>query len=74
MLDLDLLSFNKPKSFEGSNSVEVKHDKQFESTCLLIAQKANLDAKNMTVLQFYSTIELIKNQIEAEQKIYNKKK
>ena len=59
---------HSPKLYTGSESVEVKYDKQFESTCLLIAQKTNMDAKKMTVLQFYNAIDNIKRQAEAEMK------
>ena len=71
-----MLSMHTPKVFIGSDSVEVKYDKQFESTCLLIAQKTNMDARKMTVLQFYNAIDNIKAQAEAEAKSlkYNKRK
>ena len=59
---------HSPKSYIGSESVEIKYDKQFESTCLLIAQKTNMDAKKMTVLQFYNAVDNIKQQLEAESK------
>ena len=49
-------------------------DKQFESTCLLIAQKTNMDARKMTVLQFYNAIDNIKAQAEAEAKSLKKHK
>lgn len=67
-IDEKMLGSYKPKAFTGSESVEVKYDKQFESTCLLIAQKTNMDARKMTVLQFYNALENIKQQIEAEAK------
>ena len=67
-LDCLLINMHSPKSFIGSGSVEIKYDKQFESMCLLIAQKIGLDAKKMTVLQFYNAIDNIKKQIEAESK------
>ena len=63
-----MLNMHTPKVFIGSDSVEVKYDKQFESTCLLIAQKTNMDARKMTVLQFYNAIDNIKAQAEAEAK------
>ena len=63
-----LINMHNPKPFIGSESVEIKYDKQFESTCLLIAQKTNMDAKKMTVLQFYNAIDNIKSQAEAEAK------
>lgn len=65
-IDSRMFSKYSPKSFEGEKSVEIKYDKQFESTCLLISQKMNLDAKAMTVLQFYSALDMIKKQAEAE--------
>lgn len=57
-----------PKSFEGGKSIEIKYDKQFEASCLLISQKTNLNAKTMTVLQFYGALDIIKKQVEAESK------
>lgn len=73
---IDSLMFGmySPKSFVGSDSVEVSYDKQFETTCLLIAQKINLDAKKMTVLQFYNALDTIKKQAEAEAKAYKRNK
>ena len=67
-IDVMLINMHNPKPFIGSESVEIKYDKQFESTCLLIAQKTNMDAKKMTVLQFYNAIDNIKSQAEAEAK------
>lgn len=67
-IDIVMLNMHSPKSYIGSESVEIKYDKQFESTCLLIAQKTNMDAKKMTVLQFYNAIDNIKQQLEAESK------
>lgn len=67
-IDDIMLSARTPNVFIGSESVEIKYDKQFESTCFFIAQKANVDPKSMTVLQFYNAIDDIKAQIEAEQK------
>ena len=63
-----------PKTYIGSESVEVKYDKQFESTCLLIAQKTNMDARKMTVLQFYNAIDNIKAQAEVEAKSLKRNK
>lgn len=67
-IDIMMLNMHSPKSYIGSESVEIKYDKQFESTCLLIAQKTSMDAKKMTVLQFYNAVDNIKQQLEAESK------
>ena len=74
LIDTMMLNMCIPKVFIGSESVEVKYDKQFESTCLLIAQKTNMDARKMTVLQFYNAIDNIKAQAEAEAKSLKKHK
>lgn len=73
-IDIMMLGLHTPKSFAGSESAEVKYDKQFESTCLLIAQKTNMDARKMTVLQFYNAVENIKQQAEAETKSLKRNK
>ena len=72
LIDTMMLNMYTPKVFIGSESVEVKYDKQFESTCLLIAQKTNMNARKMTVLQFYNAIDNIKAQAEAEAKSLKK--
>lgn len=69
-IDRYLLSLYKPKVFNGPTSVEVVYEKNFESSCLLIAQKVGLDPRNLTVLQFYNALEQIKQQIEAESKAH----
>lgn len=74
LIDTMMLNMHTPKVFIGSESVEVKYDKQFESTCLLIAQKTNMDARKMTVLQFYNAVDNIKAQAEAEAKSLKKHK
>lgn len=73
-IDDFLFRLYKPKSFTGEKSVEIAYDKSFESTCLLIAQKSNLDPKKMTTLQFYSALNNIKKQLEAEAKSYKSHK
>ena len=67
-IDIMMLNMHTPKTYIGNESVEVKYDKLFESTCLIIAQKTNMDARKMTVLQFYNAIDNIKTQAEAEAK------
>lgn len=73
-IDLIMINMSSPKSYMGGESIEIKYDKQFESTCLLISQKTNMDAKKMTVLQFYNAVDNIKQQLEAESKSVKKHK
>ena len=72
-IDDSMLKNIMPKIFIGNESVEIKYDKQFESACFLISQKSSLDAKKLTVLQFYNALDNIKQQAEAESKSYKLK-
>lgn len=67
-----LFGLYKPNTFNGKASIEIKYDKQFETACMIISQKANMNAKSMTVLEFYSTLNNISKQAEAEAKAYKK--
>lgn len=67
-IDVSLLDLHKPKSFIGADSAEVKYDKQFETTCLAISKEVGVDAKTMTVLQFYNAVEHLKQQSDARAK------
>ena len=71
-IDSYLFSLYTPKSFIGASSVEIKYDKQFETTCMLISQKTNMIAKAMTVLEFYNALSNIEKQAEAELKAHRK--
>lgn len=66
--DDELLGRYKPKTFAGRDSALVKYDKNFEQSCLVVAQKSGIDPKTMTVQQYYSALENIEKQIKAEQK------
>ena len=57
-----------PLCLLGDNSVEIDYDKQYERIKLLIAQKTNLDIKSLTVFQYYTYLETVKEQIDEEQK------
>lgn len=71
-IDAFLFGLYKPKNFAGINSVEVKYDKQFETSCMYISQETNMNAKNMTVLEFYNTLCELKKQAEIKAKAYKK--
>lgn len=72
-IDHILLSMQRPKTFSGAESEEVKYDKQFETACIIIAQEAKLSAKSMTVLEFYSALDCLKKQTETRARMLKKK-
>lgn len=71
-IDDEMFSKYVPKCFFGKDSVEIAFDKQFETSCFVISQKTNLNAKSLTTLEFYNTLSLIEKQAEAESKAYKK--
>lgn len=63
-----LITYNRPQSFSGSDSMEIQYDKQFENMCLLIAQHLHVDAKKYTVLEYYNAFEYIKQSLKPKGK------
>lgn len=63
-----LAEMYKPVEIIGENSAEIEYDKQYERIKLIIAQKTNLDIKTLTVFQYYTYLEAVKEQAEEEQK------
>lgn len=59
-----MLTFNKPKKFTGSESVEIEYDKQFETMCLTISEHLHKDAKKMTVMEYYNAYNYIEKQMK----------
>ena len=71
-IDKFLFNLRKPKNFIGKESEEIKYDKQFESACMIISQKTGMNAKSMTVLEFYNTLINLQKQSEDEKKAYKR--
>ena len=53
---------DKPRVFQGDRNAEVLYDKNFVGCCIAIAQNLNMDAKAMTVLEYYRAIEVLEEQ------------
>lgn len=67
-----LILYVKPKVFTGHDGVEVKHDKDFETMCLMITKQTGRDAKLMSVLEYYNAYEYIVRQQKEANKRQNK--
>lgn len=55
----EIVTFNPPKSFSGKNGVEVRVDKEYEQMCILISSELHMDAKAMTVREYYAAYEFL---------------
>ena len=73
LLDYEMLMLFTPKEFIGPHSVEIKYDKQFETACMLISQKTGMNAKSMTILEFYNTLSNLEKQAKLEASHLKKK-
>lgn len=62
-----LVLFQKPKVFTGYDGLEVKHDKEFETMCLMITKETGRDAKGMTVLEYYNAYEYLREKARKAQ-------
>ena len=69
-LESQMVRLDKPRIFQGVKNAEVLYDKNFIGCCLSIAQNLNLDARKMTVLEYYRAIEVL----EEQQKELKRKK
>ena len=63
-----LVLFIKPKVFTGHDGVEVRHDKDFETMCLMLTKETGRDAKKMTVLEYYNAYEWLAKKAKNERK------
>lgn len=61
-----LITYTKPMSFQGRDSMEISYDKQFESMCLLLSQQLHVKPKEFTVLEYYNAFEYLKRQIKPQ--------
>lgn len=61
-----LLTYTKPQSFSGSDSMEIQYDKQFENMCLMLSQHLHVNPKLFTVLEYYNAFEYIKQATKSK--------
>jgi hypothetical protein len=63
----------KPRSFTGKDAFGVQHDKGYEKICLLISSNLNVDAKKMTVIEYYTANEYLQELAKERQKRVSKR-
>lgn len=61
-IESQMVRMDKPRAFQGQKNSEVIYDKNFVGCCIAIAQNLNMDAKRMTVLEYYRAIEVLEEQ------------
>lgn len=58
----ELITYVQPQSFGGSDSLEIRQDKQFERMCLILSENLHVNPKTFSVLEYYNAFEYIKEQ------------
>ena len=61
-----LITYTRPVSFYGPDSMEIQYDRQFENMCLILSQKLNVDPKKFTVLEYYNAFDYLKKQMKPK--------
>lgn len=67
-----IITFAKPQRYSGKDGAEVEFDKKFEKMCLVISENTHREAKNMTVLEYYTAYQYIEERLK-KQKTQNKR-
>lgn len=64
----EILTFSKPKTFDGAHSVELAADRQFEKICLIITEHLHCNPKAMSVMEFYSAFDYLNEKMKKTNK------
>lgn len=64
----ELITYTRPQIFAGSDSIEIKFDRQFENLCLMLSGQLNVKPKEYTVMEFYNAFEFLKEKAKNEEK------
>lgn len=59
-LECEIFRAYEPKTFSGTKSAEIQVIKAYENTCTIIESELGANAKGLTVLEFYTKFEFIK--------------
>ena len=63
----------KPKVFTGRESFGVQHDKAYMKMCLMISSNLNVDARDMTVMEYYTAGEYLQEMMKERKKAVSKR-
>lgn len=61
-IESQMQRLDKPRVFRGERRCDVLYDKNFVGCCIAIAQNLNMDAKRMTVMEYYRAVEVLEEQ------------
>lgn len=63
-----LITYSNPKTFAGSDGVEIKFDREFENLCLVLSEQLHVKPKEYTVLEFYNAFDFVKERTKQAER------
>lgn len=57
----EIICWTKPDTFVGADGAEIRFDKRFENMCVILTKETGRNAKDMTVMEFYTAFDYVKN-------------
>ena len=63
-----LITYSNPKTFSGSESVEIQFDRQFENLCLVLSEQLHVNPKTYSVLEFYNAFDFVRERAKEAQR------
>lgn len=73
-MNTELITYSTPKTFSGSDSVEIQFDRQFENLCLVLSEQLHVEPKKYSVLEFYNAFDFVKERAREAEKAQNRAK
>lgn len=64
----ELITYTRPQIFSGTESIEIKFDRQFENLCLMLSGQLNVKPKEYSVMEFYNAFEFLKEKAKNGEK------
>lgn len=69
-----MITYTKPSVFSGTENAEIQYDKQFETMCLILSERFNVQPKGFTVLEFYNAFEQYVQARKEQEKAIKRKR
>lgn len=67
-IDEYILSLVQPQRYDGAAGMEVRFIKSFEEACTVLGQYISRNPKEMTVLEYFNALEVIRAQSKTREK------
>ena len=63
-----LMIYTQPKTFSGSDGLEIQFDRQFENLCLALSEQLHVEPKKCSVLEFYNAFDFLQERAKQAEK------